>query len=233
MSLRSKWKPGKEEVVAQNGAVTAMQPQAAEAGLEMLKRGGNAVDAGVAMGFCNVVVKPYMATIAGMGYMLIYLANEGKTVAIDFNGRAPRKAYPDMYRAIGPAATGGFHVFDVEDDANRLGPLSVTVPATCAGLREAHKRYGVLSLEQVLEPAIHLASEGFETDWYLTLFAANTFDRIEPDPYLAGMWLPEGRVPRSHPKPGTKIVQRDLGELLKRIAREGADAMYRGWSRTP
>ena len=228
MSLRSKWKPGKEEVVAQNGAVTAMQPQAAEAGLEMLKRGGNAVDAGVAMGFCNVVVEPYMATIAGMGYMLIYLAKEGKTVAIDFNGRAPRNAYPDMYSVIGPAAAGGFHVFNVEDDANRLGPLSVTVPATCAGLCEAHKRYGVLPLEQVLEPAIHLAVEGFETDWYLSLFAANSFGAIEQDPYLACMWLPEGRVPRSHPKPGTKIVQRDLGELLKRIAREGADALYKG-----
>ena len=169
-----------------------------------------------------------MATIAGMGYMLIHMAKEGETVAIDFNGRAPRNASPDMYRVIRPAAPGGISLFDVEDDANRRGPLSVTVPATCAGFCEAHKRYGVLPLEQVLEPAIHLASEGFEANWYLTLYAANQYDSFNEDPYLSSMWLPNGRVPKSYPKPGEKIIQRDLGDLLKRIAMHGADAMYRG-----
>ena len=228
MALRSNWKPNKEEVVAENGIVSSMQPQSAEAGLEILKAGGNAVDAAVAMGFCNVVLEPYMATIAGMGYMLIHMAKEGKTVAIDFNGRAPQNASPDMYRVIRPAAPGGISLFDVEDDANRRGPLSVTVPATCAGFCEAHKRYGVLPLEQVLEPAIHLASEGFETNWYLTLFAANQYASFNEDPYLSSMWLPNGQVPKSYPKPGEKIIQRDLGDMLKRIAKQGADAMYRG-----
>ncbi len=228
MALRTKWKPGKEEVVAQNGAVTSMQPQSAEAGLAMLKAGGNAVDAAVAMGFCNVVLEPYMATIGGMGYMLVHVASEGKTYAIDFNGRAPRKANPEMYNVTGPAPAGGIHLFDVEGEANREGPLSVTVPATCAGLCEAHQRFGVLPLEQVLEPAIQLASDGFEANWYLTLYAANSMDAFNRDPYLAGMWLPNGRPPRSSPKPGQKVIQRDLGDLLRNIATQGRAAMYEG-----
>jgi gamma-glutamyltranspeptidase/glutathione hydrolase len=228
MALRSYWRPWKEEVEAPNGMVTAMEAPSAEAGIEILKQGGNAIDAAVAMGFCNVVLEPYMATIAGMGYMLIYLASESKTVAIDFNGRAPRKAYPDLYRVTGYSEAGGYNIFDVEGDAHNQGPLCVTVPATCAGFCEAHKRYGRLPLEQVLEPAIHLASEGFEASWHLTLYAANDYESLNLDRYLASMWLPGGRPPRSSPKPGDRIVQRELGDLLKRIAREGADAMYRG-----
>ena len=124
---------GKEEVVASNGVVTAMQPEAAEAGLAILKAGGNAVDAAVCIAFCNVVLEPDMATIAGLGYMLVHMAAEGRTYAIDFNSRAPRKARPDMYDVIGPSTAGGFQTFEVRDDANNVGPLSVSIPATCAG----------------------------------------------------------------------------------------------------
>ena len=103
MALRSHWKSNKEEVVAENGVVTAMQPQSAEAGLAILKQGGNAVDAAVAMGFCNVVLEPYMATIGGMGYMLVHLAESGQTIGLDFNGRAPRRATP--YRSPSGASS--------------------------------------------------------------------------------------------------------------------------------
>src|SRR5919202_448379 len=148
MALRSHWKANKEEVVAEHGVVTAMQPLSAEAGLEMLKRGGNAIDAAVAMGFCNVVLEPYMAVIGGMGYMLIHLAQTGQTVGVDFNGRAPRRAHAEMFEVLGP----------------------------CAGFCAIHKRFGILPLEQVLEPAMGLASDGFETNWHSTLYVANTFD---------------------------------------------------------
>ena len=228
MALVSRWRSDKEEVVAENGIVTAAHRASAEAGLEMLKRGGNAIDAGVAMGFCAAVVEPYMATIAGQGYMLVHLAAEGKTVAIDFNGRAPRKARPDMFRVIGPASWESPWVFEVEEAANRQGPLAVTVPGTCAGLCLAHKLYGRLPLEQVLEPAIALASHGFEADWFLTLRAGNQYLHFSADPVLGPLWLPNGHPPRSWPKPGHRIVQRDLGDLLRRVAREGADALHRG-----
>ena len=228
MALASRWRSDKEEVVAENGIVTAAHRATAEAGLEMLKRGGNAIDAAVAMGFCSVVVEPYMATIAGQGYMLVHLAAEGKTVAIDFNGRAPSKARPDMFRIIGPASWESPWAFEVEEAANRRGPLAVTVPGTCAGLCAAHSLYGRLPLEQVLDPAIALASDGFEADWFLTLRAGNQFLHFNADPVLAPLWLPNGHPPRSWPKPGDRIVQRDLGDLLRRVAREGADALHRG-----
>ena len=129
MVLRSHWKANKDEVVAQNGVVTAMQPQSAEAGLAILKQGGNAVDAAVAMGFCNVVLEPYMAVIGGMGYMLVHMAREGLTIGVDFNGRAPRRAQAEMFEVLGPAPAGGINVYQVKDEANVSGPLSVTVPA--------------------------------------------------------------------------------------------------------
>lgn len=228
MVWRSHWQANKAEVVAEHGVVTAMQPPSAAAGLEMLKCGGNAVDAAVAMGFCNVVLEPYMAVIGGMGYMLVHMAQTGETVGIDFNGRAPRRAHAEMFDVLGPAPAGGVNVYNVKGDANRTGPLSVTVPGTCAGFCAAHQRFGVLPLEQVLEPAISLASDGFETNWHTTLYVANTFDTLAADPYLAAMWLPGGRPPRSSPKPAEKIVQRDLGDLLRRIAKQGAAAMYDG-----
>ena len=83
MALYSAWKVNKEEVVAKNGIVTSALPLSAEAGLSILKAGGNAIDAAVAIGFCNVVQEPYMASIGGMGYMVIHLAAEAKTIGVD------------------------------------------------------------------------------------------------------------------------------------------------------
>src|SRR5438094_10162901 len=100
MALRSHWKANKEEVVAEHGVVTAIEPPSAEAGLAILKQGGNAVDAAVAMGFCNVVLEPYLAALGGMGYMVVHLAKQGLTVGVDFNGRAPRRAGPDMFEVL-------------------------------------------------------------------------------------------------------------------------------------
>ena len=228
MSLRSKWKTNKEEVVAANGVVTAMLPPAAEAGLAMLKAGGNAVDAAVATGFCNIVMEPYNATIGGMGYMVLHLAEEGRTIGVDFNARAPKRARPDMFEVLGPAPAGGISVYRVKDDANNHGPLAVTVPATGAGFCAVQERYGRLPLAQVLEPAIGLAADGFAADWHTTLFIANKIEDLLADPYFGAAWLINGRPPRSYPKPGERIIQRDLADLLRRIARHGAAAMYGG-----
>ena len=228
MSLYSAWKVNKEEVVAENGIVTSALPLSAEAGLSILKSGGNAIDAAVAIGFCNIVQEPYMASIGGMGYMLIHLAEEGRTIGVDFNGRAPKGTTDDMYDVLGPSTGAGYKTFDVVNDANNTGPLSATVPATCAGFCEAHRRFGILPFEQVLEPAIHLSSEGFEANWYLTMSAANMYDTFNSDSHLSSIWLPGGKVPTSHPRPGTKIIQKDLADLLKNLAARGRDAMYSG-----
>lgn len=228
MSFRSEWRSNKREVIAKKGVVTAMQPQSADAGLKMLKAGGNAIDAAVAAGFCNIVIEPYMANLAGLGFMLVHLAEEDKTVAIDFNARAPHNASPDMFKVIGPASAGANTIFEVENNEMRQGAKAITVPTTCAGFCLAHELYGELSREQVLEPAINLASEGFEANWHLTLWLANNMHWIQRYQMISKTWLPNGRCPRSSPKPGEKIVQKDLGRMLKKIACEGSDALYKG-----
>src|SRR4029453_13674844 len=131
----------------------------------------------------------------------------------------------EMFEVLGPAPAGGISVYQVKGDANTAGPLSVTVPSTCAGFCAAHARFGVLPLEQVLEPAVSLASDGFETNWYTTLYIANRFSPPVAARFFAAMWLPTGRPPLSFPKPAERIVQRDLGDLLRRIARQGAAGM--------
>ena len=130
MVLKSRWMVGKEEVSARNGLVTASSPEAACAGLKMLKMGGNALDATVAMGFCNTVVEPYLAGLAGMGFMLIHSAEEDRNIALDFNARAHRLASPDMFKVVGEAAAGGTRIFDVENEENIEGAKAFTVPAT-------------------------------------------------------------------------------------------------------
>lgn len=223
--LVSKLRPMKDEVIAKNGVVTANHPQAAEVGLSILKQGGNAIDAGVAAGFCNTVVAPFSAGIAGQGIMLIYLAEEKKTVAIDFNAKSPKKATPDMYKIVG-VTHRGINIFEVENEEMRRGPKGVCVLGTAAGLYKAHELYGSLPIEKVMEPAISLAAEGFEVRPYMTDRIANLMAGIQSTPALAKMWLPKGRPPTK--AGGEKVVQRDLGRLLKRISREGPDFIYKG-----
>jgi gamma-glutamyltranspeptidase/glutathione hydrolase len=229
MNLRSRWLVNKTEVVAKNGIVTAMTSESAEAGLRMLKKGGNAIDAGVAMAFCNTVIEPSLAALGGLGFMLIYLAKEDRLVAVDFNTRAPRKARSNMYKiketaTMTPGAARGIGIFEVENRENAVGAKSITVPATCAGLCLAHELYGRLPREDVLAPAIHLASEGFAVNWVIASWLARTASRVKRHPVIDGIWYPGG-YPAST---GTMVVQADYARLLKRIAQEGSGFLYKG-----
>jgi gamma-glutamyltranspeptidase/glutathione hydrolase len=215
----------KDEVIARKGVVTANHPQAAEVGLSILEKGGNAIDAGVATGFCNTVVAPFLAGIAGQGIMLVYLADLDKTVAIDFNAKSPRKATPDLYKIVGVTRRGN-NIYEVENDELRSGPKGVCVPGTAAGLCLAHELYGSLPLEKVLQPSISLAAEGFLVRPYQTDRIANMMATIQSRPPLVEMWLPNGRPPTT--VGGEKVVQPDLGRLLKRISQEGSDFIYKG-----
>ena len=150
MSVRGVWRPDKDEVVAHNGVVTAMHPLAAQAGLEMLKQGGNAVDAAVATGFAISVVEPYNTSIAGVGLMLIHLETgagkfpPGTDLSIEFGPRAPSVAHPEMYDITGPGT--GISTYEVEGNENVEGYRSIAVPGTGAGLCVAHELLGTLPL---------------------------------------------------------------------------------------
>lgn len=229
MTLRSRWIFDKEEVVAENGIVVSKHPLAAAAGLEILRKGGNAIDAAVATGFTLCVVEPMMTCIAGCGLMVVHLAERGgENWVVEYPPRAPKAATPDMYKVTERDATGNsLGIYEVEGNENSDGYRAANVPATVAGLCLAQQRFGTLPLAQVMEPAIHYAQEGFEASWYHCLLTAMHMEALSRFPATAAVFLPNGFPPKRSPTPD-RIVQRDLAETLKRIARYGPDGFYRG-----
>ena len=171
MNLRSTWRPDKDEVVSKNGVVASMHPKASEAGLEMLRKGGNAIDAAVATGFAISVLEPNKSCIAGVGFMQVSLNYTiknypaGTNVVIEYGPRAPKAAKPDMYKITGPG--GGISTYSVEGNHNTDGYQSIALPGTTAGLCKAHEIFGELPLEQVMEPAIHYAKKDMKHIGYL------------------------------------------------------------------
>jgi gamma-glutamyltranspeptidase/glutathione hydrolase len=223
MNTRSVWRPDKDEVVVENGAVATAHPIAAQVGVDVLKSGGNAVDAAIATGFCLNVIEPWNSSIAGHGQMIVHMAAEGRSIAIDYGHRAPRAATADMFRVVGQTVEGN-GIYEVEDRANAVGHRSIGVPGVTAGMCRAHELFGVLPLEQLLEPAVHYAREGFEADPTACLTIATNMPNLVRYGEAARIFLADGYPP----SPGTKIVQRDLADTVERIGREGKDALYRG-----
>ena len=228
MNTRSVWRPDKDEVVVEHGAVATAHPIAAQVGVDILKSGGNAVDAAIATGFCLNVVEPASSSIAGHGQMIVHMTaqndrNPCRSIAVDYGHRAPWAATADMFRVIGQAVKGN-GIYEVKDQANAVGHRSVGVPGVTAGMCRAHELFGSLPLEQLLEPAIHYAREGFEVDPATCLQIARNMPNLLRYGEAAHTFLPDGYPP----SPGEKIVQRDLADTLERIGRDGKDALYRG-----
>jgi len=185
-----------------------------EAGIEILKRGGNAVDAAVAVAFALAVVEPAAGNIGGGGFMLIRLAN-GKTTFLDYREVAPGKATRDMY--IGKDG-------QLDEEASVIGYKSIAVPGTVAGLTLALKTYGSMKLADVLAPAIRLAENGFPISKRL----AHEFEAQRPalQRFTASrrIFLNDGKMFQ----PGDTLRQPELAATLKRIARNGAAEFYSG-----
>ena len=220
----------KETPLAPRGMVAAEHPVGARVGAAVLEDGGNAVDAAVATAFAMTVVEPFMSSIAGAGTMLVYLAERGECVALDFNGAAPARAHAAMWRIVGGVSDGLFAWPCVEGAANEHGHLSVAVPGSVAGLALALERFGTLSLADALAPAIALAREGFVPDWYQALTTARHLDELAAAPEAARTYLRDGHAIHRPPSmdEGDRVRYPDLARSLELIAREGPDAFYRG-----
>jgi len=145
-------------VIGEHGMVVSQEAVASRVGAEILARGGNAVDAAVAVGFALAVTLPQAGNLGGGGFMMIYLAKEKRTVALDYREIAPRLAHRDLFLD----ANG-----NVDNGKARFSHLSAGVPGTVAGLTHALRRYGGLPLATVLEPAIRLADEGLRVTYPL------------------------------------------------------------------
>jgi gamma-glutamyltranspeptidase/glutathione hydrolase len=203
-------------VISQNGMVASQERLATEAGLAVLKEGGNAIDAAVTVGFTLAVTLPQAGNIGGGGFMLAHMAKGNQTVAIDYREKAPKAATRDMFlNAQGEA----------DPEKSRYSYLAVGVPGTVAGLTMALEKYGTISLERALKPAIELAEKGFPVyqDLHDTLIAAK--ERMQASPDSMAIFYKPGGVPY---EVGEILVQKDLSKSLRLIAKEGSKAFYQG-----
>ena len=200
---------------ARHGMVVSAQREASEAGLAILKAGGNAVDAAVAVGYALAVVDPCCGNIGGGGFMLIRRP-DGSTNFINFRETAPRAATPDMYldKAGNPIR-----------EASLRGYLAVAVPGTVKGLDLALSRYGRLKRDAVMAPAIALARDGFVLGEPDAAIIARSAAHLAADPEAARIFLHQDGTPY---KAGERLLQPDLAATLDRIANEGTDGFYRG-----
>ena len=154
----------KTEAVSKNGMVSTKDRLSTEAGLQMLKLGGNAIDAGVAACLAVGVVEPESSGIGGGGYMVFQVGEQGGVIGFPMKG--PAGAHPEMYELTGEASVGSFGWAGVRNDANIHGYRSIAVPGCVAGLLEAHKRFGKLPISEVTGPAAKIAREGFSPGWF-------------------------------------------------------------------
>jgi gamma-glutamyltranspeptidase/glutathione hydrolase len=203
-------------VQAQNGMVSSQERLATEAGLEVLKEGGNAVDAAVTVGFTLAVTLPRAGNIGGGGFMLVHLAKSNETFAIDYREKAPKAASRDMF-----LNTSG----EVDPEKSQYSYLAVGVPGTVAGLTMALEKYGTISLERALKPAIELAEKGFPVSEDLHSVLVQAQKRMQASSASMSIFYKEGGVPYEI---GEILVQKDLARSLKQIAKEGSAAFYKG-----
>lgn len=230
-STRSIWVIDKTEAASREGMVAAMQPLAAEAGAEILRRGGSAIDAAVATAFAVGVVEPFMSGVGGIAFMVFRDGATGQTVCLDGSTVLPAAIQPEMFEVLpGDARSGMYGWPATKDDANNTGWLAPGVPGTPALLGEAHRRWGRLPWRDVLQPAIRLAEEGFEVNHYVAMEIAANYDRLHPFPETRRTFFkPSGAPPApSIGEAGDRLVQADLARTLKLIAEEGADTVYQG-----
>jgi gamma-glutamyltranspeptidase/glutathione hydrolase len=191
---------------ASNGVVASANLLASQAGLEMLRRGGNAVDAAVATAFALNVVDPMMAGIGGGGGMTIWLARERRAEFVEF--------YP----------MAGTSAVEPGDAATRTPERLTLVPGAVAGLLSALERHGTLPRDVVMAPAIRLARDGFPAHTWLTRVVDVEKTKLQGDANAARLLLPGGKPLM----PGDHVVQPALAATLEAIARNGRDAFYRG-----
>jgi gamma-glutamyltranspeptidase/glutathione hydrolase len=200
---------------AKNGMVVTASKIASQTGVDILKKGGNAVDASVATAFALAVTHPTAGNIGGGGFM-VFMNSEGKTTTIDFREKAPFAATETMY-----LDENG----NIKDDSNHTGLLAVGVPGTVAGLYLAHQKYGKLPWKDLVQPAINLAENGFEFNWTLYREALYFMSKADEFPFMTTYFNNEkGEISQ----PGNIWKQPALANTLKHIRDKGRDGFYKG-----
>lgn len=199
-----------------NGVVAAANPEASKIGVEVMKKGGNAVDAAVATAFAISVFEPNASGIGGGGFMLIRMAKTGKTVVIDYREKAPAKATPDMF------------VLDengkVVNDEITVGGKASGVPGTVAGLLTALEKYGTMKRADVMAPAIKHAGEGIIVSKNLEGIIQDNYEKLVKFDAASEVYLKDGLPYEA----GDRLVNKDLAATLTKILKKGKKAFYEG-----
>jgi len=207
--------PASAADTARQAAIASAHPLATQAGLQILRQGGNAFDAAVAVTAALAVVEPYSSGIGGGGFYLLHRARDGHEVMLDARERAPLEAHRDMY---------------LDDSGNPIpqssinGPLSAGIPGIPAALVKLAEEYGRLALSQSLEEAIDLAERGFKVDPYYRRMAGFRLDALKQSPDAKRIFLKNGNLPDT----GTLIRQPELAATLRMIAEKGHKGFYSG-----
>jgi gamma-glutamyltranspeptidase/glutathione hydrolase len=205
----------KAPVRSRHGMVVSTEMRASRAGVEILKHGGNAVDAAVAVGFMLAVTHPSAGNLGGGGFMMIRMSQTGETVAIDYREMAPGGATRTMY--LDPEGK-------TIREASTVGYRAIAVPGTVAGLSLALEKYGTMRLPQVMAPAIELARAGLELSYFESESLKNASKLLSRFPETLRLYLRDG----NHYSWGETFVQPDLARSLELIARNGPREFYEG-----
>lgn len=202
-------------VAAEHGMVVSAQHLASKVGVDVLQRGGNAVDAAVAVGYALAVVYPAAGNLGGGGFMTVQLA-DGRKTFLDFREKAPLAATANMY---------------LDKDGNVIkglstnGHLAVGVPGTVSGMEYAREKYGTKKRAELIAPSIQLAEKGFALEQGdIDMLWTSTAD-FQKDPVSGAIFLNKGEPFQV----GQKLVQKDLGKTLRAISQNGTDGFYKGW----
>lgn len=205
-----------QPIWAKHGMVASQEALATEIGRKILLQGGNAVDAAVAVGFSLAVTLPRAGNLGGGGFMMVHMAKSNETVAIDYREIAPAKAHRDIFLDESGVA---------DENLSRYHGLSVGVPGTVMGMELALKKYGTMSLSQVIAPAIELAEKGIRVSPDL----ANSLTGLKS---VIAQWPSSKEIfyksNGENYQPGETLIQTDLAMALKRIAQQGAKGFYQG-----
>lgn len=202
-------------VAAEHGMVVSAQHLATKVGVDVLKRGGNAVDAAVAVGYALAVVYPAAGNLGGGGFMTVQLA-DGRKTFLDFREKAPLAATANMY---------------LDKDGNVIkglstnGHLAVGVPGTVSGMEYAREKYGTMKRAELIAPSIQLAEKGFALEQGdVDMLRTSTSD-FKKDPVSGAIFLNKGEPFAV----GQKLVQKDLAKTLRAVSAKGVDGFYKGW----
>jgi gamma-glutamyltranspeptidase / glutathione hydrolase len=228
-SLTNQWKVTKRAVRGK-GIVVAQNSRAAQAGAEILRKGGNAIDAAVATGMAIGAIEPWMSGIGGVGFMTIFSAKEQRAWTIDYGPISAKKLDPSTYKIVGPGPANPFAWPDILEQRNEVGYHSIAVPGMVAGLAKALERFGSLKWQDVMAPGLALAKRGMQLDWYMQVMLAQGARDLAKFPASRAAYLcDDGHVPMIDWQANVRYLKLgNLGETYQRLSDGGPREYYEG-----